>query len=237
MQPPRRGRSTARRPSPWPSTSWKRRLEKSRELVALQQQVAGQPGEGRVRPGARWPSWPPAPAGPERDAVIVVEQRQRRRRQGAAQLPGRCGVVAAAVQAPRRQGRPRSRCRWSTWRPWCSRPARTGANVKLVLSTAQPMLNAAPPDLQSLQRRRRAARPASPAAPSDRRRCWKTQIKKPAQPRPSKDFNEQQAVQRRRPVQHGRRPRSVPRAAQPRRGRPSAAAPWPSAKGRASPIT
>ena len=77
--------------------------------------------------------------------------RQAGGRHGAAELPGRARLVAAAVQAPRRrqgQGPGAGRVPGRRRR---SRPARTGRTCTLTLSTAQPMLNAAPPDLRALE--------------------------------------------------------------------------------------
>ena len=112
------------------------------------------------------------------------------------------------------------------------------SNVNLVLSTAQPMLNAAPPDLQTPPRRR-ACRAGSRAGPASTTWpwTWKSRIKNLRNQGPEGLQREARQSERHRPVQHRRRPRPVLRAAQPRGGRQDAAAPWPHAKGRASPIT
>ena len=84
----------------------------------------------------------------ERDAVIVVDKGERGG-QGAAQLSGHRRDLAAAVPVPR-------------WRREGPRPARisrgdraadrvkTGRDVDMTLSTAQPQLNATPPELLAL---------------------------------------------------------------------------------------
>jgi uncharacterized protein (TIGR02231 family) len=165
------------------------RLETTKDLVALQQQVKANQDkiESAQRRMNEILSGVPRT---ERDAIIVVE-----RANGAAGKVRLNYLVESASWRPQYKLRSTKEAKDPVQVEYLAalmqRSGEDWTNVKLVLSTAQPMLNAAPPDLQSLKVAA-VHKSSVPAAPATNVAELEEQIRI-LRSKAQKDFNERKA--------------------------------------------